>query len=276
MKWFAIALLSLCPAAMAITLAEGGKTQYTIVAGPTVQEKTAANELADFLQQVTGATFPISDHAGGRMIQVAYSAGAGGQMSTDGIIIRTDGDNLILSGGMPRGPMNAVHTFLEDYAGCRWWTSSESTIPHRDKLSVENLNIAYVPPFRYRETFYYNPNTNAIFSTRIRNNGHHPQIPAAWGGHYEMLGFVHTSDHLIPPSKYFKEHPEWFAQVKGKRQPNSQLCLSNEEMRKELVKNALGWIKENPSAGMISISQNDTFGPCECDECKKIVAEERA
>jgi hypothetical protein len=275
MKWFPLLILCLCPATFALTLAEGGKTNYTIVAGPTPAEKTAAAELADFLHQSTGANFPIADRANGPKIEVRYAEGLGaGVLSTDGIVIKTDGDNLLLSGGIPRGPINAVHTFLEDQVGCRWWTSSELSIPHKPVLSIDNLSITYVPKFRYRETFYFDPNSNAVFSTRLRNNGHHPQIPADWGGHYEILGFVHTSDHLIPPAKYFAAHPEWFAEVKGKRQPNSQLCLSNEAMRQELVKNALAWIKENPSAGMISISQNDTFGPCECDECKKILAEE--
>ena len=38
------------------------------------------------------------------------------------------------------------------------------------------------------------------------------------------------------------------------------MCLTNEEMRKELVKNALEWIKQEPDAGIISISQNDWLG----------------
>src|SRR4051812_39347123 len=111
MKWFPLLLvLCLCPAALAITLADNGKTNYTIVHGPTPAEKTAALELADYLHQVTGATFPIAGEPKNPMIQVAYSPAVAGQLSTDSIIIRTDGDNLILSGGFPRGPMNAVHT----------------------------------------------------------------------------------------------------------------------------------------------------------------------
>ena len=44
-----------------------------------------------------------------------------------------------------------------------------------------------------------------------------------------------------------------------------QLCLSNDEARKELTKNALEWIRANPAAGTISISQNDTVtSHCMC------------
>src|SRR5690606_12356242 len=41
-----------------------------------------------------------------------------------------------------------------------------------------------------------------------------------------------------------------------------QLNLGNEEMRRELTKNALAWIRENPGAGLISISQNDNKNWC--------------
>src|SRR5262249_26264230 len=267
MKWFVVALLGLCPAVFGITLAENGKTNYTIVTGETPAEKIAAHELSDFLHQVTGANFPIDAKATGPVIEVKYAQGAAAAaLNTDGIIIKTDHDNLILSGGIPRGPINAVHTFLEDQVGCRWWTSSESTIPHKATLSIDPLDITYVPKFRYREAFYLDPNDNAVFATRLRTNGDHAQIPPEWGGHYQIIGFVHTSGHMISPEVYFAKHPEWFAMVGGKRQTKTQLCLSNEEMRHEMVRLALERIRENPSAGMISISQNDTFGPCECDE----------
>ena len=35
-------------------------------------------------------------------------------------VIRTVGDDLILTGGRPRGTMYAVYEFLEDYVGCHW------------------------------------------------------------------------------------------------------------------------------------------------------------
>ena len=44
-----------------ITLARGGQTDYTIVtpAAPTTQEQKAAEELARWLNEMTGAEFPI-------------------------------------------------------------------------------------------------------------------------------------------------------------------------------------------------------------------------
>jgi hypothetical protein len=105
-------------------------------------------------------------------------------------------------------------------------------------------------------------------------NGQHNAIPPELGGHYTLIGWCHTSFELIPPGQYFAQHPEWFAQVKGRRQTESQLCLSNAAMRKELIGHALRKVRKNPEAGMISISQNDTHGACECDACARMVAEE--
>jgi hypothetical protein len=39
-------------------------------------------------------------------------------------------------------------------------------------------------------------------------------------------------------------------------------------MKKEFIKQTLEQIRQNPTAGMISVSQNDGSGPCECDVCK--------
>ena len=54
----------------------------------------------------------------------------------------------------------------------------------------------------------------------------------------------------------------------------SQLCLTNEAARLELTKNALAWIKENPEAGMISISQNDNQNKCNAPADLEIEARE--
>jgi hypothetical protein len=62
----------------------------------------------------------------------------------------------------------------------------------------------------------------------VRVNGQTVGVNCKWYGH--------TFGALIPPEKYFKHHPEWFALVKGKRRGitdpeglghDSQLCTSN-------------------------------------------------
>jgi len=168
----------------------------------------------------------------------------------------------------------AVYTFLEDVVGCRWWTSTENFIPHKPVLEIPDLDRVYVPKLQYREAFYRDA-FDGVFAARLKCNGHFARIPPEFGGHYTLIGWCHTFYQLLPPEKYFAQHPDWFSEINGKRTAEgAQLCLTNEEMRAELTRNALAWIRQNPSAGIISISQNDCHGACQCARCRKVVEEE--
>lgn len=271
-------------------LAQEGKSAYVIVVADDAipAENTAARELHDHLKQVTGADLPVlreSDLAGadGPRILVGQTKLARQMLPDvkcdalgyDGIVIKTIGENLVLAGGRPRGALYAVNSFLEDSVGVRWWTNSESTIPHAPTLDVTPRDVQYVPKFRYREVF----NLDALyghypFASRLKLNGQHNHIPDSHGGHYTIIGWCHTSFDLMPPNTYFAKHPEWFALINGKRQTATQLCASDETMWPEMAKNALARVRENPSAGIISVSQMDGAGACECERCRKMVAEE--
>src|SRR5439155_16220873 len=75
-------------------------------------------------------------------------------LGTDGVVIKTISNNLILAGGEPRGTLYAVYTFLEEQVGCHWWTAQASTIPHKPTLDVGTLDVRYVPPFEYRHVSF--------------------------------------------------------------------------------------------------------------------------
>ncbi len=278
-------ILAVCLAssAAALTLAEKSRTDYSIViaSDASVPEGRAAYELQAYLKQITGADFPVRNEGQttgpqiligpSRQVKRLASDVDWPKLGHDGIVIRTVGDKLILAGGQPRGTLYAVYTFIEDTVGVRWWTSTESYVPTKKTLSVPDLNTVYTPKLLYREAYYDDTNKNGVFSARLRVNGHFQPVSQEYGGHYSVLGWCHTSYQLMPPSKYFKDHPDWYAEINGKRQADwTQLCFSNDEMRKELTKNALEWIAKNPTAGIISISQNDWGGNCQCAKCKAI------
>lgn len=276
--------------AFGMTLATDGTTDYVIVPGDAKNpiHKSAAEELQKYLKQITGAEFPIraSGDATGHRIIVGYSETlrsktadvTWSKLSSDSIIIRTSGDDLLLAGGEPRGTLYAVYTFLEDTIGVRWWTSTEEFVPRKTTLQIPDLNTTYTPAFSYREAYYRDPGTNPAFAVKLKLNGQWNRIPPELGGHYEILGLVHTFYRLLPPEKYFKEHPEWYSLIRGKRTTNNaQLCLTNDDMRKELTRCALEWIKKKPHAGYISISQNDfNGGQCECDACRALELQEHS
>ena len=268
-----------------LIIAQDGLAKAVIVisADATESEQHAANELADFLRQITGTKFEIQAHPTAGKSRLLVGPGAAklamsdfsiDGLGSDGIIIRTVGDDLILAGGRPRGTLYAVYTFLEEHVGCRWWSSKVSSIPIKPTLEIGTLNIRYVPPLEYRESFWFDA-FNGDWAVRNKSNGNSVRVDDKRGGKHIYEGFVHTFFPLIPPKKYFGDHPEWFSEIKGKRShERTQLCLTNEEMRKELIKNLKERLRKNPAATIASVSQNDWRGNCQCSKCAAIEKEE--
>lgn len=306
-----------------INLADSGKSAYKIVLPnqPSQIQQTAADELQSFFKQVTDVELPIIKEADVEISDVDEIAraqlfiigpsnlsqralGSDIDESTigyDGIILKSIGNSVVLSGSPKRGPLYSVYEFLEKKLGCRWWTSTESTIPHTSTLSIKNdFDIFYTPKLEYRESFYRDC-FNGPFAVKLKCNGNSENISDEFGGHHIFQYFVHSSFILIPPQKYFMDHPDWFSEIDGTRkigfpdwagkpqdfielekklQPEqihssgTQLCFSNDEMIAEMVKNAREALRNNPKASFLSISQNDWRGYCTCEKCRAIDEEE--
>lgn len=276
------------PKASQFTLVEQGRSPFVIVVGDDADAvvQTAATELQHYLAEATGAELPIqalSDTAAdapqvlvGPSPRLLKHVGenAVAALGYDGILIETGDKWLALAGPPPRGTLYAVYEFLERVVGCRWWTSGEETVPNTPTLAVDALKVHYTPKLMYREA-YYRDALNGQFAARLKCNGHGCRIPPELGGHHRFVGFVHTFYRLLPPEKHFAEHPEWYSQIDGKRtHQRAQLCLTNDEMRKELTHRALEWLRHEPEAKLISISQNDWHGQCQCPKCKAVEEEE--
>jgi len=278
-------LIASSPAFANVVLAVRGSAQARIVLAPDASEteQTAAAELGLFLHIVTGGDFPATTDAAGKGGRLLVGAGAARLAKTsfdasalvpEEIVVRTSGDDLILAGGGPRGTLYAVYTFLEDVVGCRWWTRTASFMPWKRSLSLDPIDIRFKPPLEYREPFWYTA-FEPVWAARNKANGVSAGGDEEHGGHQIYEGFVHTFYSLIPPEKYFKDHPEWFSEINGSRTAeNAQLCLTNEEMRRELVKNLKDRLRANPKATIASVSQNDCFNNCTCPSCRAVDEEE--
>ncbi|MDH4196373.1 MAG: DUF4838 domain-containing protein [Candidatus Aminicenantes bacterium] len=268
-----------------VVIAKGGKAVARIIVSSTADEteKYAAWRLGFFLHIVTEGDFPVSTEPADATYRLLVGEGAArlaepdfrsSALQPEEIVIRTQGKGLILAGGSPRGTLYAVFTFLEDIVGCRFWTSSAWSIPWKRSLSVDTLAVRYAPPFEYREPFWFVA-FDPQWSAWNKANGIQAGGDATCGGRHIYEGFVHTFYGLIPPDKYFRDHPEWFSEIEGKRTyDKAQLCLTNNEMREELVKNLKEKLRANPQATIASVSQNDCINPCTCARCRAVDEEE--
>jgi hypothetical protein len=276
----------------AITIAKGGIPQAAIVLAPdaNIQEKHAAAELVSFLQQVTGGEFEIIGQPRRDATNICVGWGAAKAvdhtfaidgLGADGLVIRATGNNLILAGGEPRGTLYAVFTFLEDYVGCRWWTPQASLIPRKPDLSIGELNRIYVPVMEHREILITPFTTDADWSVRnkcvgeLHGYGQFEKM-AERGGTRKAWPCGHSYFTVLPPEKYFADHPDWYSLIDGKRvgSPRSltSLCLTNSEMVTAFIANTEKEVARVPDlypsgTEFVSVSAEDEVYPCQCDRC---------
>lgn len=253
---------------------------------PTPSEAHAAAELQFHLEAMTGELIDIRRAADADR-RYAIIVGKSeflaerqhllldfASLGLEGIHLQTDGPSLILAGNQ-RGVLYAVYTFLEEYCGCRWFTADCVTIPKTGTVRVGKLDRTYIPPFEYRDTDY--PNCRPPeFGVRNKLNGMCSRATAKWGGHYKYRGFVHTFNALVPPEKYFAEHPEYYSEIKGVRvgPDHTQLCLTNPEVLRIATETVQRWIAESPDCQIISVSQNDWHNYCQCPVCTALAEKE--
>jgi hypothetical protein len=298
------------PASAQVVIAEKGEPTAKIIvasdAGPT--EKYAADELGFFLHFMVGAPIPVISSVpsepdnlpqdisllpasppfpaarsrrpasrllvGESAVRLADPGFRAASLKPEEVLVRTEGNDLLLVGGSPRGTLYAVYTFLEDVLGCRWWTPTAWRVPRVRSLAVAPVSIRYAPPLEYREPFWFAA-FDKEWAARNKANGTRAGGEDRRGGHHVYEGFVHTFYSLIPPAEYFDAHPEWFSEINGRRTAeNAQLCLTNEEMRREFVRNLKLRLRDNPEATIASVSQNDCFNPCTCARCRAVDEEE--
>src|SRR5262249_48277631 len=89
--------------------------------------------------------------------------------------------------------------------------------------------------------------------------------------------FVHTFNDLLPPKQYFDAHPEYYSLVNGKRMKGTyQLCLTNPDVLQIAIEKVKEWIRRSPNATIFSVSQNDTYDNCQCDNCRAVEQQEGA
>ncbi len=282
--WVSLCVAMAClPASAAVELSSGGKPRCVVIqqAGATTPEQHAVAELVSHLNQITGARFEVRTNANeaprnaiivgqGALATKLFPEVDFAKLGAEEFVIRTKGDRLLLAGGRPRGTIYAVNRFLQDQCGVRWWTPWATNVPHRATLQIPELDARYRPPFEYREPFWFQ-GFDPLWKVRNGANGENRRIPPEWGDCVRYKGFAHTFYPLVPPEKHFKDHPEWYSLINGKRtHERAQLCLSNPELRDFVVGRVKDWLREDPDAGIISVTQNDWYGYCQCEPCKAI------
>src|SRR5260370_40710509 len=98
------------------------------------------------------------------------------------------------------------------------------------RVAAGRLDDTEKPLLEYGEPFFTEA-ADKDWSARNKANGQSSRLDESTGGKVQYYPFVHSFLQLIPPQKYFKDHPEYFSLIDGKRrEERSQLCLTNPDV----------------------------------------------
>jgi hypothetical protein len=264
-------LIISCGNKNSIDLVNNGKSNYKIILGEQADSITryAATELQFHIAEISGAMLEITiqdEKVRNHQIilsktdDVSVLENEPQILNEDGFSIHTHDGQIIFKGGNEKGILYSVYTFLEDYFSCRMY-SDVLTYSYSKNISLPEISIHQEPCFDFRELHMPIARQNQKY--RDWHKLDMKEGKNAWGL------FVHTFDDFIPYEKYFKRHPEYFSSLNGIRIPDGQLCLSNPDVLEITISYLKEKMKEKPEALFWSVSQNDTYKPCECDNCKK-------
>ncbi|MBE6756675.1 MAG: DUF4838 domain-containing protein [Ruminococcaceae bacterium] len=250
-------------------------------------EKNSAEKLNQYFEEMSGVSLRIvTDDAAEteKEIIIGKTNREGSaftidrtKLGDDGVVIKTVGEKIVLSGAEQRGTIYAVYTFLEEYFGCRWFTHDLIVVPKTEKLEIpKDIDYTYVPSIIFRETDWISPaRSNEYKAANKLNDGVYGVISEEYGSSIRYAGtFAHTMGWLIDKA-IFETEPEVFAYGKDNlKRTTDQLCLTNPRTLELAIQGVRSWLEQNPGAKIISVTQNDNQNYCVCSECKKIDREE--
>jgi len=262
-RFLCVFILSFIPmVTFSITLVKNGRSEYSIVRSKNASaiELSSTLVLQNYLQQISGASIPIIDDSSpGSEFEILIGntsrTGLNPGIQNDGFLITTRSDKLIIS-GKGKGTLYGVYAFLENYLGCRKYSSRFKLIPKQNSVILPEINDLQNPKINFRSLHYWDAETDQEYLDWHKLN----RIEDKWG----LWG--HSFFKLVSPAQYFVVHPEYFSLVNGERTA-MQLCLTNPDVQKIVVSELGKRIKDAPDLQYWSVSQNDDIGACECEKC---------
>ena len=238
----------------------------SILAGDTPAEQTAVAELKSYLIKKGVAV----EDFGGFPIALAINETLGDDaFRVTATVGENKDENLLIEGGNGRGVLYGVYRFLEEYADVRYFTPELEVCEEGLVSFPDGVLMDYTPTFELRQTDWYkwkSDGSGYIWATKSGIN-----IVSGWSYSWgEELGgslayapsmFVHTIGKLAEMDTPYPATA-----------PNP--CLTDETIYQTVLKNVRAVLEANPTAKILSVSQNDNTGYCKCENCAAIAAEE--
>jgi len=260
-----------------ITLIENGQARVRVVtpAEPSFLERKAAQDLSDYLGRMGGTPVAVvaeSEAPDGARLLVGKTR-AGREIAPDaerqgpeGFVIRTRGQDAAIVGGGEYGTLYGAYELLEKL-GVRWYLPDPlgEIVPRRQVVALPEIDDAQKPAFAMRWVGRDDAWNLRTKQNRVTDPAYPPAFrvaPAIYHGQYTLL----------PPKTYFKDHPEYFALIGGKRSDdrNAKLCQSNPDSPRVIAQNLAALKRGDPSIALLSFAPTDGQEWCECPDCRAL------
>ncbi len=264
---FLLVVLSACSGSNGIKLVSGGKSEYEIRIpdNPAPQEERAAWFLQTYVKKISGAEIPVVKGLSDLPEKSVIIQTGGGITNSDGFSVTATGDRLTILGGNHKGCIYGVIELLEKQLGCRMYAPGFEVVPAKPTIRIPSLYLTGQPVNSYR---------NAYGRMSAENPDYQDWQRIDINDEFFARGYyVHTFNTLVPWQEYFQKHPEYYALMNGKRIID-QICTSNPEVLTITLAKLKEEMAKQPDKILWSVSQNDNFSYCQCDDCKKIIEEE--
>ena len=277
------AMLAICAAAVCAL------ASARVQALPPASE-WAHEELTNYLARIVGvAALPrfgmvLSGDAGAEEFAADFAA----LRDTDGYAVRRHGEKICFVADNPKGHVNGVHRWLERNFEIIWPRPMGDMCffekAGADALAKADCDYRDVPAFRIRylggtsgnkEVWRWNVRNATSSMSDVSRLSARDRVLAErygmYGAFWDVFGGGHDMEsRWFPRKEFFKDHPEYWMLVDGKRWegPRSNFCETNPDFAVAYAKSVEEKIKDLlKSVRVISINMEDTTLTCQCDKC---------
>lgn len=313
-----------------LVLVESGKPRASILLSqkPTASAQLAAFELQFYLEKISGGRLPIvrePARVAGTVILVGESqrSRALGFHHKDFLrqeyVVQTHRDGLLLmghdgqeftavqydsysslyaAGSHPIGTCYAVHSFLENQLGVKWYLPNQAlgeVVPKHQTIPLTPVSVRRRPDLLVRSIYPLFTNTEKLTFTQWDKR---QEFKSSWvNARTSLLYWIrnrvwgakqHNANHSF--SYYDKafgaSHPEWFSTKSLGRmkqlnfQTDIQPCLAARGFREQVVSIARDYFSGRPEpfpgayrgavGKFFSVMPNDNTNMCGCPDCRRL------
>lgn len=224
----------------------------------------AVELLIEYAEQATGHRLAVTEDASTEHVIVIGTTeldteevkAARGRIKNDGYAFVEQNGKLYITGSCTAGTVYGVYTFMENYLGVRFYAKDFTCVRDNPISRIpKDYCEVYSPAFLMRDTFWYDVSHNQTLANRLKDNSEY--VADMEGGISYAGPFVHTLAALTNMPHEIGKQP----------------CLTDEKVYQTVLANVKAWLRANPQAKIVSVSQNDSAAEhlgCQCANCKAI------